>query len=136
MAQSKLRWLAMKRLNIAVLMVSVVSMLVCSCKPKDNAPPAATPRSNVKTNQLAKPGTNRVESALEVALVKGLKLQGVGGTEGRSFAIINGRTLGAGEAGRIKTANTNVLVRCVAISNASVVVTIEGLKGERKLYLN
>ena len=119
----------MKRLNIAVLMVSVVSMLVCSCKPK--SPPAAA-RPNVKTNHVVKPE----ESALELALVKGLKLQGVGGTEGRSFAIINGRTLGAGEAGRIKTANTNVLVRCVAISNASVVVTIEGLKGERKLYLN
>jgi hypothetical protein len=74
--------------------------------------------------------------ASDAAWVNGIKLQGIGGTEARPFAIINGRTLEAGEAGRVKTAKTNVLVRCVAISNASVVVMIEGLKGERKLYLN
>jgi hypothetical protein len=122
----------MKRLNLAVLVASVVSMLLCSCKPKNNPPPAATPTNNVKTNQVAERG----ESASEAALIRSIKLQGIGGTETRPFAIINGRTLEEGEAGRVKTAKTNVLLRCVAISNASVVVTIEGLKGERKLYLN
>ena len=73
---------------------------------------------------------------VSIYLVNGIKLQGIGGTEARPFAIINGRTLEAGEAGRVKAAKTNVVLRCVAISNASVVVTIEGVKGERKLYLN
>jgi len=135
----------MKRLNFAVLVAFVVSTLLCSCRPKNNPPAAAKPKDNVKTNQVAKLKTNEVktnevaqrsESASEVALIKAIKLQGIGGTETRPFAIINGRTLEAGETGRVKAAKTNVMLRCVAISNASVVVTIEGLKGERKLYLN
>jgi hypothetical protein len=130
----------MKRLNLAVLVASVVSMLLCSCGLKNNPPAAARAEKNAKTNQVARFKTNEVaksaESASEAALIKSIKLQGIGGTETRPFAIINGRTLEEGEAGRVKTAKTNVLLRCVAISNASVVVTIEGLKGERKLYLN
>ncbi len=121
----------MKRLNFAVLVAFVVPMLLCGCK-KEKAAEVATPKRNVQTNGSAK----GAESAPDAAWVKDIKLQGVGGTGGRLFAIINGRTLEAGEAGRIKTTKTNVLVRCVAISNASVVVTIEGLNGERKLYLN
>jgi len=121
----------MKRLNFAVSVAFGVAMMLCGCK-KQKAPEAATPKNNVYTNRSAE----RAESASEAALVNGIKLQGIGGTEARPFAIINGRTLEAGEAGRVRTAKTNILLRCVAISNASVVVTIEGLKGERKLYLN
>lgn len=121
----------MKRLNFGVLVAFVVAALLCGCK-KEKAPEAARPKRNISTN----PPAERAESASDIALVNGIKLQGIGGTESRPFAIINGRTLEAGEAGRVKTAKTNVLLRCVAISNASVVVTIEGLKGERKLYLN
>lgn len=65
-----------------------------------------------------------------------IKLQGIGGTDARRFAIINGRTLASGEAASVKTSTRDVLLRCVAISNASVTVTIEGLKGERTLSLN
>ena len=130
-AQGKLRPPVMKRLNFGVLVACVVLVLLCGCK-KQKAPEAATPKNNATTNRAA----GRAESAPEPAWVKDIKLQGVGGADARPFAIINGRTLEAGEAGRIKTAKTNVLLRCVAISNASVVVTIEGLKGERKLYLN
>ena len=65
-----------------------------------------------------------------------IRLQGVGGTEARRFAIINGKTLAAGEAATIKTSKKDVVVRCVAVSNASVTVSIEGLKGERQLFLN
>lgn len=121
----------MKRLNFAVPVVLGVAILVSGCK-KQKTPEAATSKNNVSTNRTAE----HVESASDAALVNGIKLQGIGGTEDRPFAIINGRTLGAGEAGRVKTAKTNVVVRCVAISNAFVVVTIEGLRGERKLYLN
>jgi hypothetical protein len=131
MAQRKLRPAHMKRLNYAVRVAFVVAMLLCGCK-KGKAPEAVTPKSNVQTNRSAE-GTDSVPDA---AWVSSIKLQGIGGTEARPFAIINGRTLEAGEAGRVKTAKTNVVVRCVAISNASVVVMIEGLKGERKLYLN
>ena len=130
-AQGKLRPSAMKRLNFGVLVAFVAASLLCGCK-RQKAPEAAAPKANVSTNRSAAPA----ESASEAALIKSIKLQGIGGTETRPFAIINGRTLEAGEAGRVKTAKTNVLLRCVAISNASVVVTIEGLKGERKLYLN
>ena len=130
-AQSKLRPPHMKRLNFAVFAAFVVIMLFCGCK-KEKPPEVATPKNNISTNRPAK----RAESVPDAAWVKEIKLQGVGGTEARPFAIINGRTLEAGEAGRVKAAKTNVLVRCVAISNASVVVTIEGLNGERKLSLN
>jgi hypothetical protein len=116
----------MKRLNFGVLVAFVAAMLLCGCK-KQKTEAAKT---NVSTNRSAA----RVETAPEPAWVKDIKLQGIGGAEARPFAIINGRTLEAGEAGRVKAAKTNVLLRCVAISNASVVVTIEGLKGERKLY--
>ena len=121
----------MKRLNFAVSIAFGVAILLWGCK-KQKAPEAAKPKINVSTNRAG----GRAESAPDAAWVSGIKLQGIGGTEGRPFAIINGRTLEAGEAGKVKTAKTNVLVRCVAISNASVVVMIEGLKGERKLYLN
>jgi len=121
----------MKRLNFAFLLAFVVAMLLCGCK-KEKAPEVVTPKTNVQTNPVAK----RAESTPDAAWVKDIKLQGIGGTEARPFAIINGRTLEAGEAGRVKTTKTNVLVRCLTISNASVVVTIEGLNGERKLYLN
>jgi hypothetical protein len=121
----------MKRLNFAVAVVFGVVMLLCGCK-RQKTPEVAASKNNVSTNRSAGPA----ESAPEAAWVSDIKLQGIGGTEARPFAIINGRTLEAGEAGRVKTAKTNVVVRCVAISNASVVVMIEGLKGERKLYLN
>jgi len=121
----------MKRLNFALPIAFGVAILLCGCK-KQKTPEAAAPKNNVYTNRSA----GRAESAPEPAWVNDIKLQGIGGTGIRLFAIINGRTLEAGEAGRVKTAKTNILLRCVAISNASVVVTIEGLKGERKLYLN
>ena len=130
-AQGKLRPPDMKRLNFGVHVAFVAAMLLCGCK-RQKAPEDATLKNNVSTNRAA----GRAESAPEAAWVKDIKLQGIGGAEARPYAIINGRTLEAGEAGRVKVSKTNVLVRCVAISNASVVVMIEGLKGERKLYLN
>ncbi len=119
----------MKRPNFAVFVAFVAAMLLCACK-KEKPAEVATRKNTISTNLPAKP------APVEAAWIKEIKLQGIGGSEARPFAIINGRTLEAGEAGRVKAAKTNVLVRCVAISNTVVVVTIEGLQGERKLYLN
>jgi hypothetical protein len=85
------------------------------------------------------PGAARKQNSAapsSAAWMNDIKLQGIGGTETRRFAIINGRTLGPGEAASVKTSTKNVLVRCVAIGDASVTVVIEGLGGERKLSLN
>lgn len=69
--------------------------------------------------------------------VSAIKLQGVGGTSGRRLAIINGKTLGPGDGAQVICGpKKTVVIRCVAVSNATATITIDGLEGERELHLN
>jgi hypothetical protein len=64
-----------------------------------------------------------------------VKLQGISGSDSRRLAIINGKTLAAGDTVKIKAATNAVTIRCVAIGDASVTVTMVGIEGERELHL-
>ena len=70
-----------------------------------------------------------VENKVQVPDV--LTLKGISGDKVHAFALINDQTLAAGEAGKVRVGNTNVLVRCVEIRNGSVLIRI----GESKELL-
>jgi TPR repeat protein len=72
----------------------------------------------------------------EPAWVKQIKLQGISGTGERRLAIISGQTFQKGDARSVKAGERNVKIRCVEVRQASVLVAIEGLEGERELNLN
>jgi thioredoxin-related protein len=59
-----------------------------------------------------------------------LKLQGISGPAGRRLAILNGQTLSAGEAARIRIAGRETEVRCVEIRPKSVLVALDGQNQE------
>jgi hypothetical protein len=67
--------------------------------------------------------------------VKDIKLQGVSGGEARRFAIINGKTFAAGDGAVVKAGSKYVTLRCVAVTETSAKVTVEGVEGERELRL-
>ncbi len=62
-------------------------------------------------------------------------LIGILGTGSRKLALINDCSLGIGESGRVRYANTNATVRCVEIRTNSVVVEIGGEKRREELVL-
>jgi len=64
-----------------------------------------------------------------------VKLQGISGSDSRRLAIINGKTLAAGDVVKIKAATNAVTIRCVSIGDTSVTVTMVGIEGERELHL-
>jgi len=64
-----------------------------------------------------------------------VKLQGISGSDSRRLAIINGKTLAAGDTVKIKAATNAVTIRCVSIGDTSVTVTMVGIEGERELHL-
>ncbi len=55
-----------------------------------------------------------------------LVLRGISGTSQRRFALINDTTLEKGEQAKVRVGSSNVVVRCVEISDASVVLSIAG----------
>ena len=79
---------------------------------------------------------NTKATTQDPAWASAIKLQGIGGTTGRRLAIINGKTLGTGDGTQVVTGGKTVVIRCVAIRDNSVTVTIDGLDGERELRLN
>jgi hypothetical protein len=62
-------------------------------------------------------------------------LRGISGTPQRRFALINDATLQKGEQGKVRVGGTNVVVRCLEISDASVVVTVNGAAEQMQLFL-
>jgi hypothetical protein len=71
----------------------------------------------------------------EPAWVKDIKLQGISGPEARRLAIINGKTFAAGDANSVKVGKKTVKVQCIAITEESAKVTMDGVDGERELRL-
>jgi hypothetical protein len=65
-----------------------------------------------------------------------IKLQGIGGTKARRLAIINGKTLAAGDGTQVTSGGKTVVIRCVAVGETTATITIDGAEGERELRLN
>ena len=63
-----------------------------------------------------------------------LVLKGISGVGPRRLAIINDQTFEAMERGKVRVAQTNVLIRCLEIRPTSVVVQAEG-QAKQELFL-
>jgi len=64
-----------------------------------------------------------------------LVLKGISWVQPRPVAMINNRTLGVNEQGRVRIGKTNVTVRCLSIQPESVRIRIVGSGEERELRL-
>jgi hypothetical protein len=64
-----------------------------------------------------------------------LVLRGISGTPQRRFALVNDTTLQKGEQAKVRVGSSNVVVRCVEISDASVVLTVNGASEPTQLSL-
>jgi hypothetical protein len=72
------------------------------------------------------------------AVPEALMLQGVlwaSGAQAQPKAIINNRTLGVNEEGKVRVGKTNLTIRCLAIRQDSVQIRIVGSGEERELRL-
>jgi hypothetical protein len=63
---------------------------------------------------------------LATAVPDTLTLRGISGTANRRFALINDRTLTKNETAKVRVGNTNVIVRCLDISQHSVILDVNG----------
>ena len=57
---------------------------------------------------------------LPTAVPNRLTLKGISGAPGHRFALINDRTLEKNEEGKVRVGKTNVVVRCLDISDHSL----------------
>lgn len=64
-----------------------------------------------------------------------LVLKGLSGSGAHRFALINDATLAAGEQARVRVGDSNVVVRCEEIRQASAVVRVAGSPGSLELQL-
>ena len=64
-----------------------------------------------------------------------LVLRGISGTSQRRFALVNDTTLEKGEQAKVRVGSSNVVVRCVEISDSSVVLTVNGASQPTQLVL-
>jgi hypothetical protein len=64
-----------------------------------------------------------------------LILRGISGTPQRRFALVNDATLEKGEQAKVRVGSSNVVVRCLEISNASVVLSVNGASEPTQLSL-
>jgi hypothetical protein len=71
----------------------------------------------------------------KTAVPEVLTLKGISGTAARRFALINDRTVTRNEIARVRVGNTNVTVRCLEISEASVTVQVNGSRERTQLVL-
>lgn len=69
-------------------------------------------------------------------ILKGLRVTGSGGVEGRRWAMINGLTLHVGEAATIPVGGKAYKVECIELSDKSVTVGIKGSNARRELKLD
>jgi hypothetical protein len=86
--------------------------------------PAASPATNA-------PVYNPAPSSIPNTLV----LQGVYWAQEHPAAIINNRTLGVNEQGKVRVGKTNLTIRCLAIRQGSVRIRIVSSGEERELRL-
>ena len=126
-------FISMKCCNRVLLVALAGPLMICGCGSKKPQPVAARTAPAPKKEAVAAPS----KPAPDPAWVNEIKLQGIGGTSGRRLAIINKKTVGPGDAIQVKAAGGKVVIlRCIGVRDASVLVNIEGLDGERELRLN
>jgi hypothetical protein len=142
----------MNRRTRALVGVAVLAGMFCGCggskettSIKASAKPEGQKTRTVSARGVASnsvsPPAKAVEAAkkpvADPAWLKDIRLQGIGGQPGRRLAIINGKTLGPGDAIQVKTGpKMTVILRCVAVNPTSATVSIEGIEAERELRLN
>lgn len=71
----------------------------------------------------------------EPSYVQHLTLDGLSGPPARRFAIINGKTLAAGESTSVKLDGRTVGIRCITITEKSATVAVDGVAGTKELQL-
>lgn len=64
-----------------------------------------------------------------------LILKGISGSSNRRFALINDKTLMAGEQGRVRVGDSNILVHCFEIRSNSVLIQAGNAKEKLELHL-
>jgi hypothetical protein len=64
-----------------------------------------------------------------------LVLRGLSGSAQRRFALVNDATLEMGQRTRVRVGSSNVVVRCLDISDRSVVLQLNGSKEQVELFL-
>ena len=65
-----------------------------------------------------------------------LRLTGISGVPGSRLAMINNTTVAAGETSAVRTSKGRVQIRCIAILNDSVVVSVNGNPEPVELHLS
>jgi predicted nucleic acid-binding Zn ribbon protein len=65
----------------------------------------------------------------EPAWIRQVKLGGINGTPDQRLAIINGKTIEAGETVTVKITGKNVQIHCLEITEKSATISIEGING-------
>lgn len=69
------------------------------------------------------------------SLPKFVRLNGISGTPTQRLAIINGKTVAAGETVSLKVDGREWMVHCVSIGDKSALVSIDGVSGTTELQL-
>ena len=64
-----------------------------------------------------------------------LLLKGISGPISRRLALINDRTLAKNEQGRVRVGQTHLIVRCLDITDCSVVILVQGAVKKTELFL-
>lgn len=74
------------------------------------------------------------QTAKPTAVPDTLVLRGISGTPQRRFALVNDTTLQRGEQAKVRVGQSNVVVRCLEISDGSVVLIVNGAE-KTELFL-
>jgi len=69
------------------------------------------------------------------AFVKQIRLSGLSGVPPRRLALINGKTLAAGESVTLKIDARAVTLHCLATKDNSAIIAIDGVTGTREFHL-
>lgn len=99
-------------------------------KSRDPFYPSATYINNIRPKvftPIGKPPDDGNE------VLKGLRVTGSGGVEGRRWAMINGMTIHVGEAATVPVGGKAYKVECIELSDKSVTVGIKGSNARREL---
>jgi len=93
------------------------------------------PKSRRRVPEVVTPvGAAPDRSALDQVL-NSIVLKGVSGVPGKRLAMLNNRTVEAGEETEVKINNQTIRVRCVEVRDKSVVIGIEGTAETREIHL-
>jgi hypothetical protein len=63
------------------------------------------------------------------------RVTGLSGAPPHRLAIINGKTLGAGESATLKIDGRDIVIRCVSIGEDVATIAIEGVSGTKEVRL-